>query len=94
MNNRNRKEDKKCFKLVAQQSCGVFDPCGSRQMDVQARPHGSLPAEIVPQRFRCDTIRILKDTGFLTCAPLSIPGLHGRINRHTPFSEALNKRTG
>ena len=67
---------------------------GSRQMDVQARPLGSLPAEIVPQRFRCDTIRILKDTGFLTCAPLSIPGLHGRINRHTPFSEALNKRTG
>ena len=67
---------------------------GSRQMDVQARPLGSLPAEIVPQRFRCDTIRILKDTGFLTCAPLSIPGLHGRINRHTPFSETLNKRTG
>ena len=46
MNNRNRKEDKKCFKLVAQQSCGVFDPCGSRQMDVQARPLGSLPTGI------------------------------------------------
>ena len=34
------------IKLVAQQSCGVFDPCGSRQTDVQARPLGSLPTGI------------------------------------------------
>ena len=24
----------------------IFDPCGSRQMDVQARPLGSLPTGI------------------------------------------------
>ena len=34
------------IKLVSQQSCGVFDPRGSRQMDMQACPLGSLPAEI------------------------------------------------
>ena len=28
------------------ESCGVFDPRGSRQMDMQACPLGSLPAEI------------------------------------------------
>ena len=32
--------------LAAQQSCGVFDPRGSRQMDMQACPLGSLPAGI------------------------------------------------
>ena len=34
------------IKLVSQQSCGVFDPRGSRQMDMQACPLGSLPAGI------------------------------------------------
>ena len=34
------------IKLVAQQSCGVFDPRGSRQMDMQACPLGSLLAGI------------------------------------------------
>ncbi len=36
----------KVASLVAQQSCGVFDPRGSRQMDMQACPLGSLPAGI------------------------------------------------
>ena len=34
------------IKLAAQQSCGVFDPCGNRQMDMQACLLGSLLAEI------------------------------------------------
>ena len=34
------------IKLVSQQSCEVFDPRGSRQMDMQACPLGSLPAGI------------------------------------------------
>ena len=34
------------IKLAAQQSCGVFDHRGSRQMDMQACPLGSLPAGI------------------------------------------------
>ena len=41
--------------LAAKQSCGVFDPCGIRQMDMQAYPLGSLPAGIkTPRLF--DTI--------------------------------------
>lgn len=32
------------------QADGVFDPCGSRRMDVQAYPPGSLPAEIKSRR--------------------------------------------
>lgn len=34
------------IKLAAQQGCGVSDPRGSRQIAVQARLLGSLPAEI------------------------------------------------
>ena len=34
------------IKLAAQQSCGVFDPRGSRQMDMLACPLGSLLAGI------------------------------------------------
>ena len=37
------------IKLAAQQSCGVFDPRGSRQMDMQACPLGSLLAGIKNQ---------------------------------------------
>ncbi len=34
------------IKLVSQQSCGVFDPRGSRQMNMLACPLGSWPAGI------------------------------------------------
>ncbi len=41
---------KTLFNLIAVKypvaSCGVFDPCGSRQMDMQACPLGSLLAGI------------------------------------------------
>ena len=36
------------IKFVTLQSSGVFDPRSSRQMDMQAYPHGSLPTGINP----------------------------------------------
>ena len=49
------------IKFAAQQSCGVFDPRGSRQMDMQACPPGSLPAEIKNAAIRMRTGFFLSD---------------------------------
>ncbi|HIR13106.1 MAG TPA: hypothetical protein IAB31_04170 [Candidatus Choladousia intestinavium] len=57
------------IKFAAQQSCGVFDPRGSRQMDMQACPLGSLLAGIKRARTG-KLISVLLSTDILLGPPM------------------------